>query len=423
MSRTDLRALLLVAAAAFALRAGAAVLTELKSIFPAYYYTDAVLVDRYARETVQAWSRGNKLLLSYSPPQRTHILLTALLYRTVGPHPIAAKLVNALAATLGIAAFGLLTGRLFGPAVGLASAALIAAWPSHAFNTSQNFKEGLICGALLGAFLLMTPGEEAPRRRDHAAVAGGILLLGLMGFFRSHVMIVAAASLAAAAAWALFQGRGSRKAAAIVLAACLATPVLSQLTFRALLEGPLKAAIPGASSENVLIPRLADTTSGEVYRPLSPRGITKFRHWRQFFDRNYAQIQFGREISTQLFPDENMETWLDVARFIPKASFYVLFMPLPGLYPMDGKPGRMLAAAENLVLLALFVLALAGAARGGLEPRRMGFLLFFSAMAAGSSLIEFDLGSAGRHKLMYLPMLFPFAAEEAARLMRRGRKA
>ena len=37
-----------------------------------------------------------------------------------------------------------------------------------------------------------------------------------------------------------------------------------------------------------------------------------------------------------------------------------------------------------------------------------------------AALLEYDLGSAGRHQLMYLPMLFPFAAEEILRLL--GRK-
>jgi hypothetical protein len=42
----------------------------------------------------------------------------------------------------------------------------------------------------------------------------------------------------------------------------------------------------------------------------------------------------------------------------------------------------------------------------------------FLAMTAGSALMEFDLGSASRHKLLYLPMLFPFAAEEIIRRRR-----
>jgi len=411
-----------IAAAAFALRAGAAALTEIKPLFPDYYYADAAFADHYARETAAAWSRGERLMISYSPPQRMHILLTALVYRAAGPRPIAAKLMNALAVSIGIAAFGLLTGRLFGSRVGAVSAAMLACWPSHVFYTSQNFKEGLVCGALLGAFLLLTPQDGAPRARAYGEAAAGLALMAFLGIFRSHVMLLAAAALAAAAAAALIRGRGSRNAA-IALAACLAAPAAHQACSRALLAGPLKPSIDGAISESVIIPRIADPTSGEVHKPLSPRGIREFRRWRQASDRTYSRNRFGREIGTQLFPDEPLESWLDVALFIPKSSFYVLFMPLPGLYPMEGKPGRFLAAAENTCLLAIFVLGLAAAVRGGLDPKRLGLLLFFGAMTAGSSLLEFDLGSAGRHKLMYLPMLFPFAAEEAFRLMGRRRHA
>lgn len=422
MSRTDLRALLAIAAAAFALRAGTAVLTEFRPIFPAYYYTDAVFVDHYARETAHAWSLGSRFVTSHSPPQRAHIFMTALIYRAVGPHPIAAKLLNALTASLGIAAFGLLSGRLFSPMVGLVSAGLIGFWPSHVFYTSQNFKEGLVCGALMGAFLLLTPRADVPRGQGNVTVAAGLALLVILAIFRSQVMFVAAAALAAAAA-ALLRHHGSRRAAALTLAACLAAPVFHQLSLRVPHGGQLKASVLGTSAEHALIPKIDDINGGEVYRPLSPHGITEFRRWRQYYDRGYARAKFGRDIGTQLFPDERMISWFDVFLFIPKCAFYVLFMPLPGLYPMEGKPGRILAAAENLVLLAIFVLGLAAAARRGLEPRRLGLFLFFAAMAAGSSLLEFDLGSAGRHKLMYLPMIFPFAVEEALRLTGRGRNA
>ena len=421
MSRTDLRAILAIAAAAFALRAGSAVLTEFKPIFPAYYYTDAVFVDQYARATVNTWALGQRLHLSYSPPQRIHILLTALLYRAAGPRPIAAKLVNAIAASAGIAAFGLLAGRLFAPRAALAAAALTALWPSHVFYTSQNFKEGLICAILMGAFLLLTPRDPEIRHGGRADLAGGLVLLALLGFLRSYVMLAAAGALACAALALLCRG-SSRRTAALVLAVCLAAPLLYKAALARLLLGPIKPSVDGSVSESVLVPAISDSADGRVYRPLSPRGITEFRRLRQYSDRLYAK-GLGREIGTQLFPDERMDTWFDVLLFVPKASFHALFMPLPGLYPMDAKPGRMLAAAENLVLLLLFALSLAAALRGVFEPRRLGILLFFAVMTAGSSLLEFDLGSAGRHKLMYLPMLFPFAAEEVLRLAGRRRTA
>lgn len=421
MSRTDLRKLLAIAAAAFLLRAGAAVLTEFKPIFPAYYYTDAVFVDHYARETANAWAQGQSLPLSYAPPQRAHILLTAIVYRAFGPHQIAAKLLNALAAAAGIAAFGLLAGRLFAPRAALVAAGAMALWPSHAFYTSQNFKEGLLCGVMMGAFLLLTPRESSKKGTLYAETAAGLVLLAALGFLRSYAMLAAAAALAASAALTLPR-QIARRTGLLVLGACLLAPLLYKLCLQGLLLGPLKASVDGPVSESVLIPKATNAQTGVVYKPLSPRGITEFRRSRQYSDRQYAK-GLGREIGTQIYPEEILDTWLDVLFFIPKASFQVLFMPLPGFYPMDGKPGRMLAAAENLILLSVFALGAAAALRGGYEPRRLGLLLFFAAMTAGSSLLEFDLGSAGRHKLMFLPMLFPFAAEEALRLAGYRRKA
>lgn len=423
MSRIDLRAIIAIALAAFALRAGTAVLTELRPLFPDYYYADAAFADREARATLDAWARGERRDILYSPAQRAHIFFTAALYRVSGARPLAPKLVNALAAALGIAAFGLLSGRLFGARIGPASAAAICFWPSHVFYTSQNFKEGLVCGVLMGTFLLLTTGEDTRRERGYYEFAAGLTLLALLGFFRSHVMLTAAAAVAGAAATSLILRRGSRLTAAWAIAACFAAPLLHQVASRTLLRAPVAASAAGPAAERAVIPDITDPGSGEVHTPLSPRGITEFRRLRQHSDRVYAKGNFEREIGTQLFPGELMNSWLDVLLFVPKASFHVLFMPLPGLYPLEGKPGRILAAAENLVLLALVALGLAAAIRGGLPPHRLGLLLFFAMMTAGSSLLEFDLGSAGRHKLMYLPMLFPFAAEEALRLIARRRTA
>ncbi len=373
MSRTDLRRLIAIATAAFSLRAGAAVLTEFKPLFPAYYYTDAEFADREARASLAAAAHDERRDVAYSFAQRAHIRFTAALYRVAGPRPLAPKLCNAFAAALGVLAFGTWAAAVFGASAGLIAAGLLALWPSHVFYTSQNFKEGLICAALMGALWLCRPGRTA------AAAA----LLAVLAVLRAPAALAAAAALAAPAAWTFLRPR--RAAAGLALA----------LTF---------AAVAVAAAH------------------WTPSEITAQRRYRQYSEHLYA-VGLGREIGTLLFPDERFGSWLDVAAFVPKASFHVLFMPLPGLYPMDGKAGRYLAAAENSLLLILFALAVASVARGGISPERMSPLLFFALMTAASSLLEFDLGGAGRHKLMYLPMLFPFAAEEALRLVRARRNA
>ncbi len=155
-------------------------------------------------------------------------------------------------------------------------------------------------------------------------------------------------------------------------------------------------------------------------RPTSPEGITRARKWRQYTNRRATKRDENREIATQIYPDAEFKTWGDVLAYLPKGAFAVLFMPLPGLYPMDGKLGRYAAAGENIFLLVIAGLAVFGFVRGPKTPARLGLLAFFAAMTAGAALLEYDLGSAGRHKLLYLPMLFPFAAEEALRLYERA---
>lgn len=376
MSRTDLRCLFAIAAAAFALRAGAAVLTEFKPIFPAYYYMDSEFADREARADLAAESRDESRGTLYPLGQRTHIFFTKSLYRLVGPRPPAPKLVNALASALGVLAFGVWAVGTFSPRVGMLAATALALWPSHIFYTSQNFKEGLICGALMGAFLLIGPGEDLLRR-----ALGGLALLVVLVGLRTPVAAVALAAIAAPWAWKRLW-KLPRTALAALALVMIAAAMLRW----------------------------------------APAEITAMRDRRQYSERLYA-AGHGRDIGTLLFPDESLSSWLDVAAFVPKASFHVLFMPLPGLYPMGGKPGRYLAAAENVGLLLLCALGLIAAARGGFAPARLSPLLFFAAMTAASSLLEFDLGGASRHKLMYLPMLFPFAAEEALRLALSRRNA
>lgn len=361
MPRTELRALVAVAAAAFVLRAGVAVLTEHKPLFPAYYYTDATFADQQAR------APGAALAAGYSLPQKTHILFTAALYRVFGPRPLAPKLANAVAAAFGVLALGLLAANSFGPRAGLASAGLLALWPSHVFYTAQNFKEGLVCGTLMGALLLLRP------RAGTAAACGGLAALAMLGLLRAPAAAAAAASLAGAALLQRARGAGMRAAAAGALAGLF------------VLAGTLAAG-------------------------WTPQRLSRLRADRFHSERAYAQAR-GREIGTLLFPEARFNGWLDLAAFAPKAAFYALFMPLPGLYPIEGKTARALAAAENLALLTLCLLGLAGAIRSGLGSGRPELLSFFVLMTAGAALLEFDLGGAGRHKLMYLPMLFPFAAE------------
>ncbi len=420
--------LLAIAALAFSLRAAAAVVTEFKPIFPAYYYTDAALIGQDAADGLEAVEAGHPPILVGPLSQRIHLLMTLDVYRLFGPRALPVKLLNAALGAAGIAALVAAFALVFPWPAAAAAGVALSFWPSHVFYTSQNLKESpthalAFCG--LAAALALGTKMDAPPRRRAALAAAAVFALICAGFFRSYVLLCASAALGAAFGAEALRRRSRTAAFAAATAAAAAVLFLpASRGLYAALQRPGDASASISDEERArpsLLPvTVSASNAGVVYRPTSPEGLSGFRRTRQEADRSWAGYHMNREIGTQLFPDVTFHSWLDVLAFLPKGAFYVLFMPLPGLYPMDGKIGRIAAAAENLTLLGIALLAAAGLARGPLTAGRAALALYFAAMTAGAALLEFDLGSAGRHKLLYLPMLFPFAAEELFRLL--GRK-
>lgn len=408
---------------ALALRVGCATVTEFNPIFPSYYYTDAATIHSYAVEALADVRAGRPPVINGTLGERLQTAISLESYRLFGARPFVIKLFNALLGALAVGAFSWALSRVFDQRTAAAAGLLMAVWPSHVFYTSQNLKESptaFLAYAALG--LALAAGFEASsslRRTAALSLAAALALLGA-GFYRSYVMASIGAVLLAALALASLAAsrRNSLTAAAAVAAALGVYPSASRALLNSFHATALSEADKGRTQSH-LIPVTFDNSDGQkIYRPTSPEGISRFRSSRQQADRKWAASRMDREIGTQIYPEQEFRSWLDVALYIPKGAFTALFMPLPGLYPMEGKLGRWASAGENVILLLLAVLGLLGAARGPKTPARLVPLGFFLAMTAGAALLEFDLGSAGRHKLLYLPMLFPFAAERMLRLER-----
>lgn len=411
-----------LAALALTLRVAAAVVTESRPIFPDYYYTDAALTHKHAVKALEDVRAGREPLINGTLAGRVQTCVSLAFYRLLGPRPFIIKLFNALLGALAVAAFAWAMTLVFPAEAALAAGLGMAVWPSHIFYTSQNLKEApvaLLAYAALGAAI--AAGFDANDARPKAAGTALLAAAALLGagFYRSSVAIGLGAALLIALV--LTARRPPRANALLTAAALLAALALFPSASRGLLSS-FHADTAGEALQDRLRSHLLPVTyaADELTfdRPTSPDAISGLRRARQAADRVWAGQEAHREIGTQIYPDVIFKTWLDVLLYLPKGSFTVLFMPLPGLYPMDGKLGRWAAAGENIVLLLLALLGLAAAVRGPKTPGRLGLLAFFAAMTAGAALLEFDLGSAGRHKLLYLPMLFPFAAEEALRRLR-----
>ncbi len=428
MSWIRQRPLLALGALALVLRASCALVTEFQPIFPAYYYTDANVVHAAATSALDDIRAGRAPMINGTLSARIQTLLTLQTYRAFGTNPLAIKLLNAVLGALAVATLTWALTFAFPLRTALIAGILVALWPSHIFYTSQNLKEApanLLAYAALGWALAAGFGNNMTLPRATSFAFGAALALIGAGFYRSYVLVsLAAALLLALGLASLFMRERRAKTAAtaaILLAALALYPTAASNVLNSFHSQALEPSDQGRIQPRLIPVTYSEFHPGTVIRPTSPEGITFFRQSRQFADRHWAKFQSpnSREISTQIYPDAEFKNWGDVLSFLPKSSFTTLFMPLPGLYPMDGKIGRWGAAGENVILLALSILAALGFTRGPKSAARLGLIAFFSVMTVGAALLEYDLGSAGRHKLLYLPMLFPFAAGEALRLLGR----
>ncbi len=417
-----------LAALALILRVSAAVATEVHPIFPAYYYTDAAMTHSYALQALEDVRAGRVPLINGTLGERAQTVISLVFYRAFGPNPFTIKLFNALLGALAVAAFASALSRAFPAPAALAAGVLMAVWPSHIFYTSQNLKEApvaLLAYAALGAALAAGFDADASRRRAAAlGLAAATAMLGA-GFFRSYVLVFLGGALLAGLVLTVVRRPRTNAliTAALLLAGFAIYPSVSRALLGVFRSSEMSEADRGRT-QSPLIPVTYDNAgSNMTYRPTSPEGISRFRAARQWADRNWAEVHAGRAIGTQIYPDTEFKTWLDVLLYLPKGAFTALFMPLPVLSALDGKIGRFASAGENLVLLLVAGLGIFGAARGPKMPARLVPLAFFAGMTVAAALFEFDLGSAGRHKLLYLSMLFPFAAEEALRRLRPGAPA
>jgi hypothetical protein len=389
----------LLAAAAFGLRAALAVVTETHPIFPAYYYADARLTDAASWQAAQTGEFPEGTV-----GQRALLWAESKLYRLVGHRPLAPKLLGALAAAAGVALLARSLSAELGARAAAAFGFFLACWPSSVFFTSQNMKDPWVLlfayGGLAGTASIFS-GRARP---GHVALAAACL--GLAGLLRAYVLGVLALAVCAAAALALARRRRAETASCLALVAggLLLFKLASLVVERAI---PVRAV--AVNLQTPLVPVTYDARLKRRYSPTSPRGIAEFRKIRQDADQSYAQVDGGRRVESQLFYDQKFDDWLDVAAFMPKAAFYALFMPLPGLYPIEGKIGRVLACAEDLALLLLAAAAVFALSRRHWTATSAILILVFAGMTAGSALFEFDMGSASRHRIMYLPLLLCFA--------------
>ena len=407
---------LALAVLAFAVRCGAAIAVRTTDILPAHHFTDARMLESWGWEHAESAAAGKPRRRAIEMSHRAMVALSSSVYRAAGRRPFLLDLLAALCSSAAVAALWCLAAKAADPSAATLAAAALALWPSASFLGSQFLKDSFLAAPVYAGLALGLSGSPL-------LAAAAAVLLPAAAILRASLLIPAAAAFLAAAAVHAFEGR--RRVAATLAALALAVPLAYHAFTRRALDVilPLPATVSSADPtiRTEIVPSFYDASSRELVSPYTPRGLARFRNYRQENDQIWAEQQTGRRIESQIYPGARLESWMDLALFAPKASFHALFMPLPWLYPMAGKPSRWIAAVENSCLLLAVALALAGFLRRALTPNRAALFAFALVMAAGAGLMEFDLGSAARHKPLYLALLFPFAAEEFLRLLKEKR--
>lgn len=398
-----LRSLAAVFAAGFLLRTGMAIYDLRSPIFPPHYYQDERDYAEMAAQVNDDIRSGTRLIF-VTPGKELFTNFQAWLQRNFGRGSIAPRLASSAMAAASVSLWAWTAGSLAGPTALLTTGSFLALWPSHAFHTMLATKEAPIA-FLLSALIALLAGAKVEHRRWAAAAALTLILAFLRSYLLPILVLAATATAFFAAAHAPRKRRMGIVAASLWLLAALTA-------FR-----PLKAMVlydmHGVGHEQALdiIPQVMEKETSPPTKPsLSPKGLDEYRRALLAGVRRTSLNTTGRVPESLLSPDLAIDGWLDLAVFLPKACFYELFMPLPGLYPMDGKPGRMLAATEGVALLIAALAALWGLRYVQWDPGFLFLAAFFILAVPPTAFLEFDLGSASRHRIHYIPCLLPFAA-------------
>ncbi|MBI5597098.1 MAG: hypothetical protein HY928_13475 [Elusimicrobia bacterium] len=402
-----------ICAAAFVLRAGIAVVDARRPLFPEFYYYDERDYLRTADELARGESRG-----AMTPGKEAYTMLLVALHGPFGSGPLPGRLTNAAFGAGAAGAWGWTAASVAGPPAGLAAAAFLALWPSNAFHSAQAIKEAPTSLLLALCAALMCAGFGAQGRRRNLLFLAAALSALALGFLRSQLLPVAAAAGAAAGTAAWVRAPRGGKAAAAAAAFWLLLPLLAYRPIKAALQQRLGSQNPEYSAN--ILPELAPPAAEPGRTPTALQRISTYRRNLLGGVIAWSVQMHGRTPDSALWPEVEFRSWPELALFIPKAAFFELFMPLPGLYPLQGKPSRMLAAAEGLVLLVTALFALPGLCGRERDPAALFLLVFFLLAVPGTAFLEFDLGSASRHRIHWIPFILPFAAAFAVS-PRRGR--
>lgn len=372
-----------------------------EGIFPDYYFSDSA---GFHRNALILLEKGNLLhsLDNVPAAHAPYIRLSAFFYMIIGPYPVMMMIFNSAVSSLIVLLIYKIGSEVFDERVGFLAGLIYGLAPSAVFFGSLHMRDSLIALSNIVAVHCVVRILSGTKRPLYH-VAGFVLSLFFSGLFRSQMFIfMSAAALLSATAYLFFMKFGPfLKSVALSF-----LPIAEYMAVKQFFNGPdLSAA---ATTAITAAPAAATTTNPTLFSDFFGY-IAAFRY--KFLQANMESMV---PPNTILFPDWVPSSFFDVILMELKLIFYILFMPLPFLYPIDGSTGRLFMCSENLLFLTAFLFAVAGfvfSLRDRVSRQSAIFLgAYLASIIAIYAFFAPDLGSAARYKLQYLPIMSIFTA-------------
>jgi hypothetical protein len=353
---------------AFVLRAAWALVEHRYAPLSEVYAWDVPYYDTVAGAVAAAWRARIRAPLLWGVNVTVHSYLGAVVYLLVGRTLLGLGMLAALLGALSIGHVYQAARGILGSERARLVALALAVWPSHVLWTSQYLREPWVF-----YFVALALHASVRWRRSHALgdwlkTAACIVAVAL---FRTSTGLIACGALAAATAWAL------------------AVPARRPVK----IERPILAALALAGGAVVALKIAASAfLGGSVLRYLALK--------REGTSSGPGVIH----------PGWGLRSWGEAIAYAPLGVVTFVIAPFPW---QVRNLAQLAAALENLVLLAMMILAGARPSRlRSLDWGAAAFTVAFGALGIlAFGLIEGNAGIAFRHKTQFLPsMLIVLAA-------------
>jgi 4-amino-4-deoxy-L-arabinose transferase-like glycosyltransferase len=348
----------------------------IKAFGDSYLYRTeaALLADKLTSEGLWSW---------ITTPAWLHVKLDSIMFALCSPvtgfSVLSVEPLNVLY-YLSILIFIYKLGEnTFDGRTGMIAAGAVALWPSFLVHTLQLLKDSLFIAAAL-ALLLVVCGwltKTYGRRGGLATGLGGGALIVLLGLvrpeFKVMVLVVVALSLVLLS---VRQVRAKRLLPGNLLSAVVVVLLLAPSTYLGVtrFKGVKRAAPPWsrmtADAGMLQTAEVENKTAGAETSLENQTGWWVFL--RSSADSAAARVGAIRQNFVVSYPDSDstidgdvtFKDAADVIRYLPRACAIGFFAPFPDTWfaksPRVGVTGKLISAAETLIVYAVEILAVIG---------------------------------------------------------------